>query len=331
MGNEGAVVTGTVPLYRIASALESGQIFSIRRCERAVLVFGPGATAGEVTASLEVLTQQAPHTRCSSIVLSTPEDLPDFQHLIDADRLYYLACGDLPERQLAALIAGARGANGRDDSVDIFLPADDLRRMAIADNVAVVADAVERGIASVLDARRSRCVLFDREQDVLWSPGEGGEESSPAAGLVSFIVRTGMTACLPRMAGDPRVDPDLDNPDGDPSDRFLGVPVRAARGAIVAVLVALRPSHDAPFEPREVAKLEALAAHVSPYLAAWLVQTPASPFRHNALREIDQPLLAGPEPLRLEPVWRRGTPWLTVVTAAAALLALIVVLGLHHG
>jgi hypothetical protein len=80
-----------------------------------------------------------------------------------------------------------------------------------------------------------------------------------------------------------------------------------------------------------VAKLEALAAHVSPYLAAWLVQTPASPFRHNALREIDQPLLAGPEPLRLEPVWRRGTPWLTVVTAAAALLALIVVLGLHHG
>jgi hypothetical protein len=257
--------------------------------------------------------------------------LADFQLLVNADRLFYLSGGDLPERQLAALVDGARGMNGRDGAIDLSLPVDDLRRMALAENVAEVADAVERSIGAVVEARRSRCVLFDREEDVLWTPGEGSEEASAAAGLVSFVLRTGMNVCLGRLAGDPRVDLDLDNPDGVSSDRFLGVPVRAPRGAIVAVIVALRPQQDAPFEPRDVATLEALAAQVSPYLAAWLVQSPASPFRYHALRNLDQPLLAGPEPLHLKPLWTRGTPWLVGATFAAFVLALFFVVGLHHG
>jgi hypothetical protein len=282
-----------------------------------------------VSAVLDLLAEKS--TRCTSIVLSARDQLADFQPLIDTDRLFYLSCGDLPECQLDALIDGARAIDGREEPADLFLPSEDLRRMATAENVAEVADAVERAIGSVVETRRSRCVLFEREQHVLWSPGDASEEASAAVGLVSFIVRTGMTVCLERLAGDPRVDLDLDNPDGDSSDHFLGVPVRAARGAIVAVLIALRPEHDSPFQPAEVAMLEAVAAHASPYLATWLVQTPGSPFRHNALRELDQPLLAGAEPLRLNAAWTRSTPWLALATVAAVLLALLFAVGLGHG
>jgi len=256
------------PLYRIESAIDPVQLEAIRDDEQAVLVFGPGAVACDVAAALDLLAENAPRTRCTSIVLSVPDQLADFQPLIDADRLFYLSCGDLPERQLDALIDGARNITWREVPADLFLATEDLRRMATAESVADVADAVERAIGSVIDAPRSRCVLFEREQQVLWSPGDAGEKAGVAVGLVSFIVRTGTTVRLPRLAGDPRVDPDLDNPDGDPSDRFLGVPVRAAHGAIVAVLVALRPENDSPFQADDIAILEVLAAHASPYLAA---------------------------------------------------------------
>ena len=317
--------------YRIKSSIDPAQLDAIRDHEEAVLVFGPGAVAREVTAALDVLLENAASTRCTSIVLGARDQLADFQPLIDADRLFYLSGGDLPERQLDALIDGALTNGAREEPADLFLPAEDLRRMATAENVADVADAVERAIGSVVETRRGRCVLFELEQHVLWSPGDASEEASAAVGLISFIVRTGMTVSLDRLAGDPRVDLDFDNPDGDPADRFLGVPVRAPRGAIVAVLIAIRSEHDSPFQPVEVAILEALAAHASPYLATWLVQTPVSPFRHNALRELDQPLLAGSEPLRINAAWTRGTPWLAVAAVAALLLALLFSVGLGHG
>lgn len=311
----------TQPLYRIAATLEAGQIASIRGHERVVLVFGPAAGAQDVTTALDTLAELAPRTHCLNIVLAGREQLVEFQPLIDADRLFYLSCGELPERELDALIDAARGANRRESSLDLFLPADDLRRLALAQSVAELSDALQTAIINALDARRSRAVLFDREHEVLWTPTEAGEEESAAVGVVSFILRTGMTVCLARLAGDPRVDLELDDPDGALSDRFLGVPVRAGRGAIVAVLVALRPGHEAPFEPLDVTILEALAAHASPYLGSWLLDVPSSPFRHNALRELDQPLLGGPEPLRLEPRWTRGAPWLAIATLVALLLA----------
>lgn len=310
------------PLFRIASALDSAQIGAIRGHERAVLVFGPGATAREVTVALETLAELAPRTHCLNIVLAEREQLADFQPLIDADRLFYLACGELPERELDALIDGARGARGREHSLDLFLAADDLRRLALAQSVTDLADALQTAAGNAVNARRSRCLLLDRERNALWTPSETGEEESAAVGLVSFILRSSSTVCLSRLAGDPRVDLDVDNPDGTLADRFLGVPVRAGRGAIVAVLVALRPGHEPPFEPLDITILEALAAHASPYLGSWLLDTPASPFRTNALRELDQPLAAGPEPLRLDARWSRNAPWLALATFAALLLAL---------
>lgn len=318
------------PLYSIASTLDAGQIASIRAHEQVILLFGPGATAWQVTAALNRLAGEAPGTHCQTIVVSAPELLADFQPLIDADRLFYLASGELSERQLEALIDGARVGSEREGPADLFLPADALRRMALAESVAEVADAVTRTIGGVTGADRGRCLLYDREQDVLWTSGHTDDDASAAVGVVSFVLRTGTTVCLPRLAGDPRADLSVDNPGGTASDRFVAVPVRAARGVVVAVLVAVRPQHDPPFEPRDVAILEALAAHAGPYLGAWLVPAPASPFRDNALQNLDQ-ALEGREPLRLEQAWERSTPWLAAATFSALLLALAVALGLHHG
>jgi len=173
--------------------LDEAQLAAIQQNEQVILLFGPNAFAGDVTAALDAIEQR---TRCTSIVLTSHEQLPEFQSLIDADRLFYLSCGDLPEYDLDALIEGARRTNEPEETGELFLPADDLRRIATAESVAEIADAVERAIGNVIDHARSRCLLFDREQQLLWSPGETNEEASAAVGLVSYIVRTGKTPFL---------------------------------------------------------------------------------------------------------------------------------------
>jgi hypothetical protein len=315
-------------VFRIEPELNAGidaeRIAQIREHERAVLLFGPDTTAAQVNDVLDRVAQEAPLTACASIVVvDDDEQLADFQALIDADRLFYLSRGALPARDLAALIDHALSPQRADVSLDRYLGANDLRRMALAQNVTELAEALRSAASHAVDAERTRCVLFDGERQVLWVPGESTDGESAAVGLVSFILRSGVAVCLPRLGGDPRFDRDLDNPHGEPTDRFIGVPIRAGRGTVAAVLVALRPAYERPFEPLEIAAMEAIAAHASPYVAAWLLdaEETGGPFRRRALRELEQPT-SGPEPLRLDPAWTRRASWLAIATFAAFLFAL---------
>jgi membrane fusion protein (multidrug efflux system) len=307
----------------------------------AVLCFGPGSSEDEVRTALGDLERESPDVPCLSVVLAGTSDLAGFQELVDDDRLFYLSRGPLSERDLAGLIESAAGALPRRLDLsslrgpDLSLSVDTLRRLALARTLPELAESVGSAILQATSAQRGRCLLFDPQRQALWSPAEGGEPESgesPAVGLASFILRTGLTLCLPRAGEDPRFDPDLDNPDGDPADRFLGVPVRAGEGMdrqAAAVLVAIRDSHEPPFEPREIAALEAAAAHVAPYLAALAPSAGSNvmqrgPFRERAIRERElssMPL----EPLRLAPGWTRWTYWLMLCALAAALLALVLV------
>lgn len=312
----------TGPVFRIASRLDAERISAIRSHEHVVLVFGPNASAADVTASLDALTPQP----VAAIVLTTTEELADFQGLIDADRLFYLACGELSQRDLDALVESALASKPPNVSLDLFLGMGNLRRMALAQSVPELADALRAAVTKAAGAERTRCVLFDSERQVLWIPNESESEST-AVGLVSFILRTGVTICLPRLGEDARFDLDLDDPDGEASDRFLGVPVRAS-GAVMAVLVAIRPADEPPFEPLDIAAMEAVAAHASPYIAAWLGE-PADdgPFRQRALREHEQPYSVGPEPLRLEPAWTQRATWFAIATFVALLVAFVALKG----
>ena len=270
-----------------------------------VRVFGPRCTAAEVAAAL------ASH---QSAIVHGVDDAAPFQPLLDTDRILYLSRGILSERELAQLLA-PRG----EVSFDRYLDAQQLRRVALAQSVSELADALRAAIVRATKADRARCVLFDAGRQVLWTPDESDGDSA-AAGLVSFALRSGVSLCIARAGDDPRFDPELD---GDASDRFLATPV-FARGRAIAVLVAARTSP--PFEPAELAALDAIATHASPYLAAWLLDADdETPFRRHALREREQPAGAGPEPLRVDSAWTRGAPWLALATLVAVVLALLFV------
>ena len=311
----------TRPVFRILPGAGAAQIGNIGNRAKAVLVFGPNASANDVAATLDAL----PETACSAIVLATRASLADFQRLIDDDRLFYLACGELPARELDALIDSALGERKPSATLDRYVGAASLRRIALAQSVVELTNALRGAAAAAVAAECTRCVLFDSERGTLWVPNESPSES-PAAGLVSFIFRTGATVCLPHLGGDARFDRDLDHPDGDDADRFLGVPV-CADGKVVAVLAAMRPAHALPFEPLDVAAMEALAAHASPYAAAWLDDAPdaSGPFRRRALRAVEQQPGSASEPLQLDSAWMRRATWLffaTLLTLLAAGVAL---------
>jgi hypothetical protein len=307
------------PLVRVRGPLGPDRMAAIRQRKRVVLVFERGVSARDVAGALDAL---APHTHCT-VIVNGADEAAEFQELIDGDRLFYLSRGELSDDELAALARGAMPAEP-----EISIGADALRRLALAQSVAALADALRSAVAGAVPAERTRCILFDREQRVLWIPDESEEGESAAVGLVSFIVRAGVTLCLPRIGDDPRYDSDLD---GDTADRFLGVPVRAG-GEAAAVLVALRPAHEPPFEPADAAALELLAAHAAPYVSAWLAEAvDEGPFRRRALRELELPAAAGAEPLRLEPQWLRRASWFAVTTFLAAAVALAVGWGLVHG
>jgi len=309
----------TRPIFRVPPGAGAEQIGHIRNHPNAVLVFGPNASASDVTATLDTLQG----TACSAIVLTARESLPDFQRLVDGDRLFYLACGELPARELDALIDSALGERKPAATLDLYLNAATLRRIALAQSVVELTSALRAAAAATVAAERTRCVLYDSERGTLWVPNESAGES-PAAGLISFIFRTGVTVCLPHLDGDARFDRDLDNPEGDAADRFLGVPL-CAGGKVVAVLTAMRPSHAVPFEPLDIAAMEALASHASPYAAAWLDDSPnaGGPFRVRALRAVEQPPGAASEPLHLESAWMRRATWLFFTTLLALLAAVV--------
>jgi membrane fusion protein (multidrug efflux system) len=303
----------------------------------AIVCFGPGCSAADVSTALDEIDGGASRVACLSVVLADTADLAEFQDLVDGDRLFYLSRGPLSDRDLAGLLAGAaaallRRADHASSGAERPLTVDLLRRFALARSLPELAEAAGAAALQATSAQRGRCLVFDPRRQALWRPAEDHEPESgesPAVGLASFILRTGLTVCLQRVGEDPRFDPDLDNPEGQPAERFLGVPVRDALGEIQAVLVALRHAQEPPFEPREIASLEAVGTHLAPYLAALAPASDASlpnrgPFRERALREHEassMPL----DPLRLAPEWTRWTYWLLVGALAAGLLALIFV------
>lgn len=309
----------TRPIFRVPPRAGAEQIGHIRSHPNAVLVFGPNASASDVTDTLDELQD----TPCSAIVLTGRESLSDFQRLVDGDRLFYLACGELPARELDALIDSALGERKPAATLDRYVNAASVRRIALAQSVVELTNALRAAAAATVAAERTRCVLYDSERGTLWVPNESAGES-PAAGLVSFIFRTGLTVCLPHLDGDARFDRDLDNPEGDAADRFLGVPL-CAGGKVVAVLTAMRSDHASPFEQLDIAAMEALASHASPYAAAWLDDTPnaGGPFRVRALRAVEQPPGAASEPLHLESAWMRRATWLFFTTLLVLLAAFV--------
>ena len=312
------------PPQRLAKALADRAITLEKVADPSarVLCFAPGHTAAEVEGALA--DEQGDRPAPIVVVLGAAGSLDDFQRLIDGDRLFHLSRGALPDRDLVALLtsaadAAAEGPRRTDRRsppaslpLDHVLSADVLRRLALARTLDDLTDALAAATADAVavTAGRAHCLLVDRENRTLRpsSTGPAGRTEgemghTPAVGLAGFVARTAMALRLARVGEDSRFDPEADAPEGTPDDRFLAVPVLTGEGEVAAVLVALRPSDEPQFEPRDVAALETVAAHAAPYLAAPLGASPSTasahaaidaarpdgPFREEALRERETP------------------------------------------
>ncbi|HYN19951.1 MAG TPA: HlyD family efflux transporter periplasmic adaptor subunit [Thermoanaerobaculia bacterium] len=310
----------------------------VRARARTILCFGPTIAPAEIKSILDSLEQAAPESAYLNLVFAGTAALADYQELVDEDRLFYLCRVALSDREVFGLIEGAAGFLERSDNPAPAaesgrLPVDTLRRLALARDLTELTQIASAAAAQAVEAQRGRCCLFDSRRQAIWSPTEATSGESPAVGLVSFILRTGLPLCLSRIGDDPRFDHDLDDPEGEPHDRFLGTPVHGAAGEVAAVLLALRSAQEAPFEPREIAALEAAADQIGPYLLALMTAVAAEtasavtlrgPFREQALREREMSATRF-EPLRLAPGWTRWTFWLTLAALAVVLLAVVVV------
>lgn len=294
------------------------------------------------------LLETAPDPAGSPLALLTAAG-PDpalFQDLIDEDRLFYLSQGELPPRELSDLVRSALDRRRKSLETEPA-PAGLRQTLLAARRIAAQPDLPSAGellplaVEEAVDTDRAYCLLYDPEEDVLWSRASGLESEeryeSSAVGLVSFVARTGRPVRVERASEDPRYEREADDHAGGSSGPLLALPIKAeAEGRVLAVLCAVREPERPSFSPADEEALALLAATVAPPLAQLelaarleaesrardrhLRERTSEVFREEAL---DHYVSAGSREgdwLRLSPRWTDATFWLLVGLVAAFLV-----------
>ncbi len=330
--------------------------------EIAVICLGEGISGRRAQRFLSQALAASPHARTCNVVLAAGGERDLFQEFIDSDRLYYLTRRPPPaseirsilrsavERYRSATRQGARPgteAAGTDSTLRVLELAQRLASEPAVDRVpAITAQAIEE----LLDADRACCLVYDPASETLWTrqPGDSEERrESAAAGLVSYVARTGTAVRLDRVGDDPRYDPEADNHRGSPEERFLAAPVVASAaganhgvpGGVLAVVVALRAASRPPFSRRERDRLLFLAQQITPVFSRWTQQARlteltrlrhAAPnqqtdeiFRREALEHRAQGFGDHGQVLQISPSWTRWAYRLLLAVFATAVLYLL--------
>jgi hypothetical protein len=349
-----AAALGPAAAPRLAE-LSAAAVSCVERHGALVLCLGSLLAGDEACRLLECLAPLVPKERSCFVVLGAGSELGRFQDLVDDERLYYLCPSpppladvvDLLRSALDALDPGGRPPAWRsggdaeppapsDLEASLLLAPLLARQASLAQAVAVAAQrALELG-----DADRARLWVHEPERDTLWTPRQGGREEarvSAAAGLVGFVNRTGREVRLARVGADPRFDPESDDEDGSPQDRFLALPVHAPGLGFTGVLALVRAAGRPPFGSRECEALGRLAA-----LSAPILELIAARDRHESLtvrrhgimgseladlfrpEALERHVGAEREPspmLRLSGHWLRRAYWLLLALTLAAAAA----------
>jgi biotin carboxyl carrier protein len=262
-----------------------------------------------------------------------------FQELIAEDRIFYLSQRPPAADELAALIGnavrlyaarhgaepGAGAAGGAAAIRPRFEISEVLRQLALQAGVGERSEVLAEAAREAVDAQRAYCLLHDPHDDTLWTRARatGAERrDSAAVGIASFVLRSGMGLVVPRAGRDARYDRELDDPEGDGSERLLAAPVRDEEGRVLAVLVAVRSAREAEFGAAHLEMLERLAGPAAPFLPPPRpeeVLGDDSLFRREALEQY-QALDEANDPLRISPAWTRWSYWTLLGALAAALI-----------
>lgn|GEM_PF-1808782 len=235
--------------------------------KRLVVVVGYQLLDGPASALVEAL-QASEYAPKVSLILSAGV-APEF------DDAYYRLTPGVPAEVLQRVVASATRPRPASNEL---APSDtrawhDMQVFEIcaaasahADPVAA-AQAVEEGVAKLMNAGRVSCVFHDASAGAVWTEtGESPIEGSAATGIVGYVARTAEPVHAAAVGNDPRYDAQLDNPDGSPSDGLFAVPI-AARGEVHAVIVVRRPGALGVFDPKTCYRLVHLAQELGPIFA----------------------------------------------------------------
>jgi hypothetical protein len=149
-----------------------------------------------------------------------------------------------------------------------------VRRVALQPDLACAAHEARSGMADLTGSERVHCLFRDPGTGVLWSLEEIADAPVPRpadhAGITTFAARTGAPVAAERAADSPLYRPELDDPDGDGSERLIAQPVFSG-SAVIAVIAAVRPASAPPYSPAERLAVAAFAEHGGPILQHFLL------------------------------------------------------------
>lgn len=318
--------------------------------EIAVLCLGEGLREEEARDFLTTVVERFPGDPTVNLVLAGGKDPGLFQDLVFDDRIYYLTQEPVLNADLVAIVRSAlhrwwslrlgdrdpeteEGAHRLQEIVEV------ARRVALQRTLEEAGELTELAIREMLPAARAYYLIYEPDQELLWS-GEPGSrdhrQESAAVGLVSFVARTGRALLLDRVGEDPRFEHEADDPEGDGDERFLAVPVRGSNRTVLAVLVAIREPEEPAFSDRDLVSLELLADQVASSFSQLVLQSRLdqmqfrreealrtetfSLFREEAVGHHAEGLAEHGDVLRLSPRWLPWTYWMLLVLLVVGLL-----------
>ncbi|MFH1131433.1 MAG: PilZ domain-containing protein, partial [Pseudomonadota bacterium] len=209
-----------------------------------VMCIGTGMIGEAAKELLEKAGSTFPGNNTLNVVLAAGADPSFFQDFIDTDDIYYLTMGAMLPEDLVPIIHGAveqylgksvAGKRFVDDEGQQAIRLQRIlelsRRLVMQQDVESVGQLAIDALEEVVDADRAYYLIYDFETQVLWTKDAATarmREESAAAGLVSFVGRTGVPVAVEHIGYDPRYDKDADDPYGRGDERFLAQPVVAA-------------------------------------------------------------------------------------------------------
>ena len=337
-------------LSLLTAAADEEALQLLEEREIAVLCLGDRLRETAARDFLTTAVERFPGNPTVNLVLAGGRDPGLFQELVFDDRIYYLTQEPVLNADLVAIVRSAldrwwslrlgdrdpeteEGAHRLQEIVEV------ARRVALQRSLDEAGALTEQAIREMLPADRAYYLIYEPDQELLWS-GEPGSrnhrQESAAVGLVSFVARTGRALLLDRLGEDPRFEREADDPEGDGDERFLAVPVRGSNRTVLAVLVAIREPEEPAFSDQDLVSLELLADQVASSFSQLILQSRLdqmqfrreealrseafSLFREEAVGHHAEGLAEHGDVLRLSPRWLPWTYWMLLVLLVVGLL-----------
>lgn len=203
-----------------------------------------------------------------------------------------------------------------------------VRRLAMQSDLVGLAEVAAETACGLVQGARARCYFVHAEEALLWT-GDG-DEFPVAYGLAGAAATSRRMQAAVWAASCPSYCREVDDPDGDGSERLVAMPIVAPSGELHAVVVVARNATLAPFSWAEVERLGFWAQQVAPLFHMFHVEglaeeahREAALGRQNMYREeaVDELVRANEELgvlLGRLPTVLRHAHWLALFVVVAA-------------